>query len=251
MTDTTKLITELEELMAKATPGPWRFDYAHPPDCYLREEGQGWPIAGMWGKVLRPNMEHDASFIVAMRNYLPELIAKIKELDSLLTGSAEETRQSFSALYHAANTTIPELENERDAAIARAEKAEVRLNEILCAELEDDAAAERIRLRFDNEGLCSALDAAIARAERAERDALATRLIGEIRTEQIQAERDEAMRHLPEECPFDCGFDRPGWCDLQVESTEYGDCGCSVGTKPCWSRFIAHEAAKRDAGEEV
>lgn len=76
MTDTTKMIAELEELRAKATPGEWS-------EGGLRHLlGFGYRTDGTWSNAVQQNehmpVEKDATLIIAMHNYLPELIAGYK-----------------------------------------------------------------------------------------------------------------------------------------------------------------------------
>lgn len=71
MTDTTKMIAELEELLAKATPGPWHTKYG------TSSIGMGTVLAN--GDSICQGVDNDdVEFIVAMYNYLPELLRYTK-----------------------------------------------------------------------------------------------------------------------------------------------------------------------------
>lgn len=126
MTDITKKIAELEELMAKATPGPW----------YETVTGEGIPSANAAKKedyhgfsvAVQGMIQNSANIplIVKTHNYLPELITEI------------ERRKEFSALALAreedARTNAYNTGKERDAAYARLDALEGR-HETACQEL--------------------------------------------------------------------------------------------------------------------
>lgn len=94
MTDIDKIIAELEELDKAATPGPW--SNPHKKGIWSGHDFVG---SCHW------NEEDDSNLIVAMRNALPELLERIKYTD----GFEKE---------------LEYLQNARNDALARAEKAE-------------------------------------------------------------------------------------------------------------------------------
>lgn len=78
MTDTTTLIAELREKLAKATPGPWEAREA--PDGYfqdmniIRPDGLAVACAVMNGDITRTETWDNASLIVAAINALPTIL---------------------------------------------------------------------------------------------------------------------------------------------------------------------------------
>lgn len=112
MTDIDKIIAELAELRAKATPEKWHTKFG------ISSVGMGAVMAG--GAPVCSNVDNDdVELIVAMHNYLPELIAEIKhqKVFSTLALAREED----------ARTNACNAGKERDAANARTEKAEAAL----------------------------------------------------------------------------------------------------------------------------
>lgn len=119
MTDIDKKIAELKALKATATPGPWE----HEQESNIRSSLFAFnPKQGRFG-VATLLWPRDAALIVAMRNYLPELIAEI------------ERRKEHGVRLLNLNL---EITRERDAANARAEKAG--------AELEKERARHKVTI---------------------------------------------------------------------------------------------------------
>lgn len=105
-------IKELAALMEKATPGPWKF--RHDDEKYGN-------IAGPHGRNLLNDEDCEADdpdvvLIIAMRNALPEVLEEL------------ETAKEFVKL---TNETNKEAIKQRDAALARAEKAEAEIERII------------------------------------------------------------------------------------------------------------------------
>lgn len=153
MTATTKLIAELKELEAKATPRPWEQSFNGRGIC---------TNAGSYIAHPEHGFKADAALIVAMRNALPELIEQIEYLDEEAGGYHDE--------WQAAERSLKEWQELWNDLLALAG-----------IELEpgDEATAkdvyDQIALKFSEER-----DAALARAEQmqAERDWLAEQCEG-------------------------------------------------------------------------
>lgn len=96
-----KLLKELATLEAKATPGPWI------PEGKMQD---AFGSAGV--RICASNRVVDASLIITMRNALPELLREWKRY-------RDENTRLLSRMH--------ERTNDRDAALARAEKAEADL----------------------------------------------------------------------------------------------------------------------------
>lgn len=81
-------LDRLETLAMKATPGPWLAQYE------VADEWIGVTGAGRWTlcpqvATLERGGEDDAAFIEAARTAVPELIARIRELENRLGGFQE------------------------------------------------------------------------------------------------------------------------------------------------------------------
>lgn len=72
-------IAEISARCAAATEGPWQID-ERLPNCYIRHEGQGFPIAAMWHTANGSNYKNDAAFIAHARQDIPVLLAEIERL---------------------------------------------------------------------------------------------------------------------------------------------------------------------------
>lgn len=77
----TYTLQELEALCAAATQGPWAYEQDN-GDSYVKSAGDGHVVAEIEESKLRTERSlDDATFICAARTAIPELIARIKELD--------------------------------------------------------------------------------------------------------------------------------------------------------------------------
>lgn len=118
------LTVELRELLAKATPGPWRVhENPRRKDLEIHASDDA-EIATVhdYGKEYEAAKENDAALIVAAVNALPELLAQAAEIEALRAHCEALTGVRFSERCHAA------LKARAEAAEARA----ARLGEVLC-----------------------------------------------------------------------------------------------------------------------
>jgi hypothetical protein len=87
-------LEELERLLKAATPGPWEIDgigithkskpYGAPIDvCLMGEPAQYASVKPL----MVPNYEANAALIVAAINALPELVARVRELERIETAA--------------------------------------------------------------------------------------------------------------------------------------------------------------------
>lgn len=203
-------LTELAALDAKATPGPWS-DESH--ECLNIRAPQGHAICRIcWltdkGRIDNEEGHANAALIVAMRNALPELLRD-------------------EQIYY-------DLMRERDAALARAEKAEAWIKAV---QAQVAVLCPEITTVFDNHAtdICQALRNLKVRWRK--------------RAEKSEAERDWLIRELsPDEGPCErLGIDLPEWCTLVDEC---GSWGCSTEHLACWLKYAAQEAAKREGSGE-
>lgn len=91
---TAEVLAELERMEKAASPGPWHaFGRAEDGKMPIVEFGHPDNPTGDYGGFLygstgySPLPEENAALIAAMRNALPALIARIRELEALLTTS--------------------------------------------------------------------------------------------------------------------------------------------------------------------
>lgn len=89
MTPTESLLKELEELEAKATPGPWGLDYSNAVD--------GFGVCSSPLKIEVPQAnQHNPELIVTMRTSLPALLQIIREQKSALEYGIEHQNKSHA-----------------------------------------------------------------------------------------------------------------------------------------------------------
>lgn len=238
MSDITKTIAELKELEAKATPGPWGWG------VFLSENILADPDKELLGSGMS---DEDTALIAAMRNALPELLEQIAYLDQeagdyhdewqAAERSLKEWQELWNDLLALAGIELEpgdeatakdvydqialKFSEERDAALARADKAEARL------ELVAKHQAEHQDAEVD---LYGRLESAWEHAE------------------QMQAERDVLVGILAaNDCPylvFESADDLP-WCECT--DTEESGFECTVNCQEdCWLKYAAQRAnAKR------
>lgn len=121
MTDPTYSLDDIERACAAATEGPWEAREEHGG----RETGHGWLLVGSPGFVGKtwgwgPSQEN-AAFISLARTALPELAAKVRELE------AENDRLANIAFLHGGCETIRRKDVEYLLSRAEAAEATIRL----------------------------------------------------------------------------------------------------------------------------
>lgn len=243
-----KLIEELTELEANATPGPWTTNSIIGPICTT----DGYHIANTHSCI----SGHDATFIVAMRNALPELLNRY---------------EWWRLRYEAANKTTNEMREERDAALARAEKAELAT---VNAKFDRDIVYAQLayfNAHGDFEDLITEKNAALSRADKAEKvvkelaeelhqtrikrgEEALDRIDIEEELEQVKAERG-TLAKICSGLKIDDG-DNPTerWCPKEMSGTcmrcyivDPGEdewCEQGLDDIDCWLKWVAREATK-------
>lgn len=76
-------LKEIEARAAAATPGPWEVNNAHGM-CVIGDGGEEF-VADMEGAMWQGKHE-DASFIAAARTDIPDLVARVRELEAEVAG---------------------------------------------------------------------------------------------------------------------------------------------------------------------
>lgn len=79
MTDIRTIIAELRELEAKSTSGPWMKSTVHP--CIMEKSTT---LDSMCMRDSGKNADANADFVLASRNALPQLLAYIERLESVV-----------------------------------------------------------------------------------------------------------------------------------------------------------------------